>query len=126
MKNLTPTEHLEQITLIAWYRRTYKNELLIAIPNGGKRHIKTAQAMKQEGVSKGFPDLFLPMPNNQFYGLFIEMKRQKGGTVSKDQKAWLEYLNSVGYQATVCKGFIEAKEVVECYLRDITKTIKNG
>lgn len=126
MQNLTPTEHLEQITLIAWYRRTYKNELLIAIPNGGKRHIKTALAMKQEGTSKGFPDLFLPVPNNQFYGLFIEMKRQKGGTVSKEQKAWLEYLNSVGYQATVCKGFIEAKEVIECYLKDITKTIKNG
>lgn len=126
MQNLTPTEHLEQITLIAWYRRTYKNELLVAIPNGGKRHIKTALAMKQEGTSKGFPDLFLPVPNNQFYGLFIEMKRQKGGTVSKDQKAWLEYLNTVGYQAVVCKGFLEAKEVVECYLNDVTNTIRNG
>lgn len=126
MQNLTPTEHLEQVTLISWYRRTYKNELLVAIPNGGKRHIKTALAMKQEGVSKGFPDLFLPVPNNQYYGLFIEMKRQKGGTVSKEQKAWLEYLNCVGYQAVVCKGFIEAKDVVECYLHDVTNMIKNG
>ena len=126
MKNLTPTEHLEQVTLISWYRRTYKNELLIAIPNGGKRHIKTAVAMKQEGVSKGFPDLFLPVPNSKFYGLFIEMKRQKGGIVSKEQKSWLEYLNSVGYQATVCKGFLEAKEFIECYLKDITLTTKNG
>ena len=126
MQNLTPTEHLEQITLITWYRRTYKNELLIAIPNGGKRHIKTAVAMKQEGVSKGFPDLFLPVPNSKFYGLFIEMKRQKGGIVSKEQKSWLEYLNSVGYQATVCNGFLEAKEVIECYLKDITQTTKNG
>ena len=126
MKNLTPTEHLEQITLIAWYRRTYKNELLIAIPNGGKRHIKTALAMKQEGTSKGFPDLFLPVPSSKSHGLFIEMKRQKGGTVSKEQKAWLEYLNSVGYQATVCKGFLEAKEIIECYLKDVTHMIKNG
>ena len=126
MQNLTPTEHLEQVTLIAWYRRTYKNELLVAIPNGGKRHIKTALAMKQEGVSKGFPDLFLPVPNSKSHGLFIEMKRQKGGAVSKEQKEWLEYLNTVGYQACVCKGFLEAKEVVECYLRDITCMIKNG
>ena len=126
MKNLTPTEHLEQVTLIAWYRRTYKNELLVAIPNGGKRHIKTALSMKQEGVSKGFPDLFLPVPNSKFYGLFIEMKRQKGGTVSKEQKEWLEYLNTVGYQATVCKGFLEAKEVIECYLSDATLLIRNG
>src|SRR5574344_149841 len=126
MQNSTPTEHLEQITLIAWYRRTYKNELLVAIPNGGKRHIKTAVSMKQEGTSKGFPDLFLPVPNYQSHGLFIEMKRQKGGTVSKEQKAWLEYLNSVGYQAVVCKGFLEAKEVIECYLNAVTLMIKNG
>ena len=126
MQNLTPTEHLEQVTLISWYRRTFKNELLIAIPNGGKRHIKTAVAMKQEGVSKGFPDLFLPVPSSKYHGLFIELKRQKGGTVSKEQKSWLEYLNSVGYQATVCKGFLEAKEVIECYLKDITLTTKNG
>ena len=126
MQNLTPSEHLEQITLITWYRRTYKNELLVAIPNGGKRHIKTAVSMKLEGVSKGFPDLFLPVPNSKFYGLFIEMKRQKGGTVSKEQRAWLEYLNSVGYQATVCKGFLEAKGVIECYQKDVTQTIKNG
>ena len=126
MKNLTPTEHLEQVTLITWYRRTYKNELLIAIPNGGKRHIKTAISMKQEGTSKGFPDLFLPVPTNQHHGLFIEMKRQKGGTVSKDQKAWLEYLKSVGYQAVICKGFLEAKEIIECYLNDITHMTRNG
>lgn len=116
MRNSTPTEHLEQITLISWYRRTYKNELLVAIPNGGKRHIKTALAMKREGVSKGFPDLFLPVPSNGYHGLFIEMKRQKGGAVSKEQKAWIEYLNSAGYQAVVCKGFLEAKEAIECYL----------
>ena len=126
MKNLTPTEHLEQVTLITWYRRTYKNELLIAIPNGGKRHIKTAISMKQEGTSKGFPDLFLPVPNSKFHGLFIEMKRQKGGTVSKEQKVWLEYLNFVGYQAVICKGFLEAKEIIECYLNDTTNMIKNG
>lgn len=126
MKNSTPTEHLEQVTLVAWYRRTYKNELLVAIPNGGKRRIKTALDMKLEGVSRGFPDLFLPVPSRQHHGLFIEMKRKKGGTLSKDQKAWLDYLNSVGYQAAVCKGFQEAKETIECYLRDTTGMTKNG
>ena len=126
MKNLMPTEHLEQVTLINWYRITYKNKLLIAVPNGGKRHIKTAISMKQEGVSKGFPDLFLPVPSSKFHGLFIEMKRQKGGTLSKEQKSWLEYLNSVGYQATVCNGFLEGKEVIACYLNDVTNMTKNG
>lgn len=117
MKNLQlPSEHLEQVSTIQWYDRTYNDGLLVAIPNGGKRHIKTALAMKNEGVSKGFPDLFLPVPTSQYHGLFIEMKRQKGGRVSPEQKKWLEYLQGAGYLAVVCKGFEEAKEAITDYL----------
>jgi hypothetical protein len=36
-------------------------------------------------------------------GLFIEMKTLTG-KVSLEQKAMLEYLQSVGYDAIVCKG----------------------
>ena len=126
MKNLTLTEHLKQVTLINLYRRTYKNELLVVVPNGGQRHIKTAIAMKQEGVPNGFPDLFLLVPNSKHHGLFIDMKCPKGGTLSKEQKEWLEYLNSVGYQATVCNGFLKGKEVIACYLDDVTNMTKNG
>lgn len=117
MKNSQlPSEHLEQVSTIQWYGRTYNDGLLVAIPNGGKRHIKTALAMKQEGVSKGFPDLFLPVPTSQYHGLFIEMKRRKGGRVSPEQKQWLEYLQAAGYLAVVCKGFEEAKEAITDYL----------
>lgn len=117
MKNSQLTsEHLEQVSTIQWYDRTYNDGLLVAIPNGGKRHIKTALAMKNEGVSKGFPDLFLPVPTSQYHGLFIEMKRRKGGRVSPEQKQWLEYLQGAGYLAVVCKGFEEAKEVITDYL----------
>lgn len=125
-KSLTkrlPSEHAEQVTLINWYRRTFKNSLLVAIPNGGKRSIKTAVELKREGVSKGFPDLFLPVMRGGYGGLFIEMKRQKGGRTSIEQKDWLEYLNGAGYKAVVCKGFEEAKEVIECYLSSATSTI---
>lgn len=124
-KSLTkrlPSEHAEQVTLINWYRRTFNNSLLVAIPNGGRRSIKTAVELKREGVSKGFPDLFLPVPAGGYHGLFIEMKRQKGGAVSKEQKAWLEYLNEAGYKAVVCRGFELAKEAIECYLKP-TSTI---
>lgn len=117
MKNSQlPSEHLEQVSTIQWYDRAYNDGLLVAIPNGGKRHIKTAMAMKQEGASKGFPDLFLPVPTSQYHGLFIEMKRQKGGRVSPDQKKWLDYLQGAGYLAVVCKGFEEAKGVITDYL----------
>ena len=119
----TPSEHAEQAALITWYDRAYSDKALFAIPNGGQRHAAIGLKMKLEGVRPGVPDLFLPVPTDQYHGLFIEMKRKKGGRASPEQKAWLEYLNNAGYKAVVCKGFLEAKEVIECYLSARTSTI---
>lgn len=66
---------------------------LHAIPNGGYRDKVTAGKLKAEGVKRGIPDVFLPLPLNfpppivqimgeplppkriQFCGLYIELKR---------------------------------------------------
>ena len=106
-----PTEDQEQSWLVAWVRKTHPEHRIFAIPNGGLRHKRTALMLKATGATAGVPDLFIPSLR-----LFIEMKRQKGGTVSKEQKEWLEYLNSAGYRAVVCKGFLEARAVIESYL----------
>jgi hypothetical protein len=37
------------------------------------------------------------------------MKRIKGGVVSAEQQGMIEYLQSVGYRAIVCKGAENAK-----------------
>lgn len=117
MKNSQlPSEHLEQVSTIQWYDRVYNDGLLFAIPNGGKRHPKVAAEMKREGVRSGVPDMLLPVPAGGYHGLFIEMKRQKGGRVSPEQKQWLEYLQAAGYLAVVCKGFEEARGVITDYL----------
>lgn len=92
-------------------------ECLFAIPNGGLRNIITARNMKAEGVRPGVPDLFLAVARGDYHGLFIEMKRVKGGRVSDSQSSMLEILNSNGYQAIVCKGWEAAKEAIEKYLR---------
>ena len=119
----TPSEHAEQAALIAWYDRAYGNKALFAIPNGGHRHAAIGLKMKLEGVRPGVPDLMLAKPLGSYHGLFIEMKRAKGGRVSPEQKDWLEYLNNAGYKAVVCKGFLEAKEAIKCYLSTHTSTI---
>ena len=127
MKNSQlPSEHLEQVSTIQWYDRVYNDGLLFAIPNGGKRHPKVAAEMKLEGVRSGVPDLFLPVPAGGHHGLFIEMKRQKGGRVSPEQKQWLEYLRGAGYLAVVCKGFEEAKEAITDYLEIHLRRIPSG
>lgn len=90
-----------------WFRQTYPSVRIFAIPNGGARSMATAARLKVEGVSPGVPDLFIPA-----WKLWVEMKRQKGGVVSADQKDWLAYLDSVGYTTLVCKGAEDAKNKI--------------
>jgi VRR-NUC domain len=114
-------EHEEQCSLITWATLQSKTvpelNLLFAIPNGGNRNIVTAVKLKKEGVRPGVPDLNLPVPRGLFHGLFIEMKKPKGGAVSADQRAWLFSLRANGYRAEVCNGWIEAKDLILDYLK---------
>lgn len=106
-KNETPSEHFEQREFVKWFRQTHPGVRVVAIPNGGARSMATAARLKAEGVSPGVPDLFIPA-----WKLWVEMKRQKGGVVSADQKDWLAYLKSVGYTTIVCKGAEDAKNQI--------------
>ena len=119
---MIPTEDNEQAALFEWSAyasgKYPELELMYAIPNGGKRHIHTAVVLKQTGVKSGVPDIFLPVARRGKHGLFIEMKRKKGGTVSANQKSWLDALEKQGYQCVVCKGWIEAKDEVIKYFQE--------
>ena len=91
--------------------------MLYAVPNGGNRNIVTARKLKAEGVKPGVPDVCLPVPRGDYHGLYVEMKRQKGGVVSPEQKAWLQALKGQGYRAEVCKGAAEAWDVIREYIQ---------
>lgn len=114
--NATPTEHLEQREFVQWFRQTYRGVRIFAIPNGGARRPSEAGRLKAEGVSKGVPDLFVPA-----WALWVEMKRTKGGVVSDEQRDWMEYLRSLGYECLVCRGAEEARSMVS----EIAKTRGN-
>jgi len=103
-----PSEHLEQVRLVSWFRRQYPGVRIFAIPNGGHRGAGQGMALKAEGVSPGVPDLFVPA-----WELWVEMKRQTGGVVSPVQKDWIEYLQSIGHQVIVGRGFEDAKAQIE-------------
>lgn len=108
MKAKIPTESQEQCALVAWMRMAHPDHRIVSSANGGVRNIITAVRLKKEGLSPGFPDMCIPS-----LGLYIELKRVKGGTVSAEQKDWLEYLRGCGYQAEVCRGWDEARRVIE-------------
>ena len=89
----------------------------VMIPDGGDTRLKwkIINSMKAAGLAKGFPDLFIPVPNKGHHGLFIELKASKG-KVSEEQEEWLAYLNKMGYKAVVAYGLEQAVKVVEEYL----------
>lgn len=117
----SPTEHQEQCSLVRWWELTHPRmtQLLFAIPNGGARNAVTGALLKDEGVRKGVPDLFLAIPTGECHGLFIEIKRQNGGKVDKAQKEMHEALRAAGYSVAVCKGFEAARMEIKQYLGEI-------
>jgi hypothetical protein len=114
-------EHSEQVNLMKWWALACHSfgldeRTLFAIPNGGERNVIVARRMKDEGVRAGVPDLFLAWSDRKYGGLFIELKKPKGGRVSDAQKDYIALLEESGYRAVVCKGWIEAKREIESYL----------
>ena len=75
--------------------------------------------MKAEGVVAGVPDIFLAASRQGFHGLYVELKRQRGGTVSRAQEAMIATLRKAGYRVEVCGGWYAAREVIENYLTGV-------
>ena len=116
-----PTESEEQIALFEWAQLMQNKhpelELLHHIPNGGKRPIGVARKLKTEGTKSGLPDICFPVPWGNCHGLYIELKRTKGSSISDPQKWWIEQLNIQGYLAIFCYGWEDARKVILNYLK---------
>lgn len=111
-----PTEDEEQKALVQWLR--LNDILFYHIPNGGYRSKSEAARFQALGVQAGVPDICIPMPQKGYAGLYIELKRRKGGKLSDAQKRWLILLESCNYLAVVAYGWDEARNYVEEYLND--------
>jgi len=116
-----PTEEQEQVYVIQWCELMRPElpelELLFHIPNGGLRSKTEAVRFKRIGVKPGVPDLFLPVARGKFHGLFIEMKRKKGGRLSAEQSGWIKKLKDEGYAAYIAQGGEEAVKILGDYLK---------
>ncbi len=116
------TEDSEQAALFCWVNEQLREglyfelRLLYATPNGGARDIRTATRLKATGVKKGVSDLFLPVSRHGMHGLFIELKKIKGGSVSAEQKEWGAAMHAERYGFCVCRGWLEARDVLIQYL----------
>lgn len=123
MKNTAtlPTEAQEQAALIQWWSLRYPklDKLLFAIPNGGLRNKITAAKLKKEGVKTGVADLCLAIPSGEYHGLFLEMKRQKGGQQSEEQRIFEAMVTKMNYRYAIAKGAGEAIRIITEYMRGV-------
>lgn len=112
-------EDLEQATLIQWCNlqscKYSELKLIFAIPNGGYRNKAEARKLKATGTKSGVPDLFLAVPRNGKYGMFIEMKVGRN-KCTDNQKKWIRNLLEQGYEVKVCYSCEEAIQIIKKYL----------
>ena len=117
-----PTEYQEQCKIIAWSRlmvatnQEPRLKLLRAGMEGLRLSMGVRVKAKKAGMDGAWPDLTLFIANKGFHALLIELKRLKGGTVSKEQAEMIGILQEQGYAACVCKGAAHAIKVIKEYL----------
>lgn len=120
--SMQPSEWQEQANLFQWAEfaaaKWPELRLLFSVPNGAHLVGGARQAiqLKKTGLKPGVPDMFLPAPRGGYAGLWIELKRAKGGSPSDDQEWWLLALQRQGYEAVICHGWERARAVIVQYL----------
>lgn len=117
------TEHQEQASLIEWWAYECKahgipERCLFAIPNAGAGASRgQAGKMKAEGGRAGTPDLMLAVVRAPWAGLFLEMKRERGGRTSTEQAEAIVVLRLQGYRVHVADGADHARRLITEYLK---------
>ena len=112
-----PSEHTEQVQVVAHVRHFHPDVLIAAVPNGGLRSKTEGARLKLEGVLPGYPDLLIDEPRGPYHGLRIEMKRVGGEGARSNQREVLVALAARGYRVQVCHGAEVAIGVIESYLQ---------
>lgn len=117
-----PSESSEQSAFVSWFRGKYPELVIFSVPNGGTRNAIEGKKLKKEGCTAGVLDLVVLMPSGKT--LFIEFKRQRGGTVSASQKAFMSELDRLGFDYFVAYGFKDGAEKFSEYYRHVkTRTL---
>jgi len=102
-----PLEHDEQRAFVKWFHAQFPTVLIFAVPNAAMRDYKLAAYLRSEGMFAGIPDLHIPE-----WRTVIEMKRQKGSTVSAEQYWCEKYYKRIGWDHFFCYGFDDAKQKI--------------
>ena len=118
--------------MVSWFRFQFPRlaNVLIHVPNEGKRKMKTAyrngrlvkycpsmDRLKAEGLVPGVADLLLLTPRHGYGALCIEVKTERKGSKQRpSQVAWEEAATAAGNKYVVVRTFEEFQKVISEYL----------
>ncbi len=122
---MVPTEYEECVAFVEWLN-------INGIPHshcanesqsGGKNAMIRGAKLKRIGQSRGVFDYDIYVPIHGITGevdcyelIKIEMKRKKGGSVSREQKEWQKIYEMAGIPCKICRGADEAIEFVQIHM----------
>jgi hypothetical protein len=118
------SESQEQAAVVRWFRLQYPTETIIAIPNGAvlagdaRQRAIAVKRMKAEGMQPGVSDLFIAAPRQGLAGMWLEMKAtgKTQCSLSKEQKAFLVWMQAAGYAADWAAGAEQAIDKIKAYM----------
>jgi len=123
------TESQLQSICVSWFESVYRNDIIIAIPNGTFFNAKTkiagyaySKKLKKEGVKSGVPDLLICKTNSLYGGLWIEMKRDQASInkMHRDNINQLEFhakLRLKGYKVEICCSYEDFQKIISDYMK---------
>lgn len=117
-----PLEDDEAIAFADWLRLNHIPHHHVASESrsGSRNAVIRGAKLKKMGQTRGYYDYDVYVPVKGVDGevdcyelIKIELKRRKGGTVSKEQKEWAKVYEMAGIPSRVCRGADEAIEFVK-------------
>lgn len=114
-----PKEDDLLMVCVQWFRLTYKEAMIVHIPNEGKRHVSFKVKQKKMGLVSGFPDL-LVVYNDKV--LFIEVKRDprmaghKDKGLSDNQQEVISQLCKLGHDVYIVYSLEDFQKAVGAHV----------
>ena len=86
--------------------------LMMHSPNGCYRKSSDAARFRSIGVRAVVRNILMTVDRGGYQGLWIAIKRRRGGRVSGEQDGWIDVLKKQCYVCTVCHGCDAAVAVI--------------
>ena len=112
------------MAFVSWVRTQHPT--LLFTGTGGGAFMSVIQKVRQrnEGYTRGVPDLIFFEPRGPYIGLAIEMK-SPAGRLEDHQLEWLVRLERRGWKTCVPRSLVEAQQNLLEYL-DVSEVIHKG